>query len=118
MNKLDTLLHQLRENPKAINFSTVIETIDEAYDFTPTGFKNGHTYNEENQNNGSCKVFAFAQLYDLSATETLNLFGDYYRVDVLEHPEKKDHQNIRNFIKFGWSGISFEGKALSEKVIN
>lgn len=115
MNKLNALLLQVQERPEEISFSAVIEAIDESYDFTPTGFKNGYTYNEAGQNNGSCKVFALAQLHNLSAVETLSLFGDFYRVDVLAHPEKEDHQNIRNFIKFGWSGISFEGEALTQK---
>ncbi|WP_228411668.1 HopJ type III effector protein [Chryseobacterium sp.] len=27
-----------------------------------------------------------------------------------------DHQNIRNFMEFGWDGISFEGEALKAEV--
>ena len=38
--------------------------------------------------------------------------GDYYRVDVLQHPDATDHQNIRQFIQYGWAGITFEGCAL------
>jgi HopJ type III effector protein len=34
-------------------------------------------------------------------------------VDVLENPEATNHQNIRNFMKTGWAGISFEGTALT-----
>jgi hypothetical protein len=116
MNKLEALLAQIKGNSESISFQAVIETIDESYTFTPTGFKNGYTYNEAGQNNGSCKVFSFAQMNNLSASETLNLFGDYYRIDVLDHPEKDDHANIRNFIKFGWSGIEFENAALIEKI--
>lgn len=114
MDKLESLLQQIKSTPESIAFNNVISVIDDTYNFTPTGFKNGYTYNEANQNNGSCKVFAFAKLHDLSANETLHLFGDYYRIDVLEHPNNNDHQNIRNFIQYGWSRISFDEKALTE----
>lgn len=112
MENLELLIEKIKSSPETISFKEVIALIDEAYVFTPTGFKNGYTFNEADQNNGSCKVFAFAQLHELTANETLHLFGDYYRIDVLEHPDNNDHQNIRNFIKHGWSGISFDGKAL------
>lgn len=115
MEKLDLLLYKIESEAQSVTFNEVIETVDATYLFTPTGFKNGETYNEANQNNGSCKVFAFAQLHDLSVEKTLHLFGDFYRKDVLQNPENSDHQNIRNFIKFGWSGISFEANALQSK---
>lgn len=109
------LFEQLENTPQEIQFKDVIAFIDEHYDFTPIKFTNGNTINEANQNNGSCKIFSFAKLNDLSKEETLNLFGEFYREDVLKNPEGTDHQNIRNFIKSGWEGISFEGKALSRK---
>lgn len=109
------ILDQLKNEPENIQFNDVIAHIDANYQFTPTKFTNGETINGANQNNGSCKIFSFAKLNNLSKYETLNLFGDFYRKDVLEHPEADDHQNIRNFMKFGWDGISFEGNALSEK---
>jgi hypothetical protein len=109
------LFEQLEKSAEEIQFKDVIAFIDEHYDFTPTKFTNGNTINEENQNNGSCKVFSFAQSNDLSKEETLKLFGEFYREDVLKNPEGTDHQNIRNFMEFGWNGISFEGKALKRK---
>ncbi|WP_223607248.1 HopJ type III effector protein [Chryseobacterium sp. OSA05B] len=109
------LLEQLKNNPETIQFKEVIAHIDEQYDFTPTEFKNGNTVNEAGQNNGSCKVFSFAQLQGLSKEQALPLFGEFYREDVLKNPEGTDHQNIRNFMQFGWDGISFEGEALKEK---
>lgn len=109
------LFEQLEKSAQTIDFKEVIAFIDEHYDFTPTKFTNGNTINEEDQNNGSCKVFSFAQLNDLSKEETLKLFGEFYRDDVLQNPEGTDHQNIRNFMEFGWDGISFEGKALRRK---
>ncbi|MGO4710073.1 HopJ type III effector protein [Chryseobacterium sp. 2TAF14] len=109
------LFEQLEKSSEEIQFNDVIAFIDGHYDFTPTKFTNGNTVNEAGQNNGSCKVFSFAQLNDLSKEETLNLFGEFYRKDVLQNPEGDDHQNIRNFMEFGWDGISFEGKALTRK---
>lgn len=109
------LVEQLKNSPETIQFKEVIAYIDENYNFTPTKFTNGNTVNEADQNNGSCKVFSFAKLNGLSKENTLNLFGDFYREDVLKNPEGTDHQNIRNFIESGWEGISFEGEALSKK---
>ena len=109
------ILNQLKTSPETIDFKEVISFIDAHYDFTPTKFTNGKTVNEANENNGSCKVFSFAKLNDLSKEETLNLFGAFYREDVLKNPEGSDHQNIRNFMEFGWEGISFEGEALRKR---
>lgn len=109
------LLEQLKNDPQSIQFSEVIEYIDHNFDFTPTQFTNGNTVNEAGQNNGSCKVFSFAKHNNLDTSQTLALFGDYYRNDVLENPEGTDHQNIRNFIQFGWEGIQFEAEALKAK---
>lgn len=106
------ILTQLKKAPESIDFKDVIAFIDENYTFIPSKFTNGDVTNEVDQNNGSCKVFSFAKLNNLSKEETLALFGDFYRRDVLEHPEGTDHQNIRNFVIFGWDGISFEADAL------
>ncbi|WP_144282988.1 HopJ type III effector protein [Chryseobacterium echinoideorum] len=109
------ILKQLKNSPGSIDFKEIIAFIDEHYNFTPTKFINGNAVNEANQNNGSCKVFSFAKMNQLSEEETLALFGDFYRKDVLRNPEGDDHQNIRNFMESGWEGISFEGEALNKK---
>ena len=45
------------------------------------------------------------------------LWGQYYR-DVLKNPDGDDHQNIRNFMKYGWEGVPFEnGIALTRKQV-
>ena len=80
----------------------------------PTAFKKGDAYNEATQNQGSAKVFAFAQLNGLSPEDTLYLFAEHYQA-VLDTPAGTDHQNIRQFMANGWAGITFEGKALTEK---
>lgn len=81
-----TFLEKIQQNPDQIEFAETIAYIDEHYEFTPTTFKNGETYNDANQNNGSCKIFNFAQKLGLSKEKTLHLSGDFYRKDVLEYP--------------------------------
>lgn len=92
--------------------------IAEFYHYQPTEFGNGlnqSLINEAGRNEGSCKIFAFAKLHQLTVEQTLALFGDYYRQDVLNNPEGNDHQNIRNFMRDGWEGIVFKGEALQAK---
>lgn len=110
---LKGLLQQLTSNPESASFNDVVAVIDSVYKFTPTKFLNGEIVNEAGENSGSCKIFAFAKLHDLTEQQTLHCFGDYYRVDVLQNPDGDNHQNIRNFMKTGWNGISFSGVALS-----
>ena len=107
-------IEQLREALTTLKFNEVMAIIDALYDFSPTDFMNGSTHNEAGQNNGSCKLFAFAQLNEFTEPQTLALFGEYYR-DVLATPNGDDHQNIRNFMKTGWPKVSFNGTPLTPK---
>ncbi|WP_339752532.1 HopJ type III effector protein [Algoriphagus aquimarinus] len=109
------LLEQITRSPENIAFTDVLAYIDANFNFTPTRFTNGDTVNEAGQNNGSCKIFSFATLQNLTQDQTLALFGNYYRTDVLGNPEGTDHQNIRNFMQSGWDGVKFEGEGLMEK---
>ncbi|MDR9827203.1 HopJ type III effector protein [Vibrio sp. FNV 38] len=113
--ELKQFLNQLKTQPDSIKFNETMAVIDGCYTFTPTAFSNGATENDANTNNGSCKIFAFGQMHDLSAEETLACFGDFYRVDVLQNLTGRDHSNIRNFIQTGWSGIKFLGTPLTDK---
>ena len=113
--ELTNFLQCLNDTPESIGFSETIALIDALYDFTPAAFTNGTSRNEAGQNNGSCKLFSFAKLHNLSQQQTLACFGDYYRKDVLGNPDGTDHQNIRNFMTAGWEGIKFEGEALKPK---
>ena len=106
------LIEQLKG--KSLSFKAVIDFIETHYTHHPTAFKNGDAYNDATQNQGSAKVFAFAQLNDLSAADTLYLFAEHYQ-SVLDHPDATDHQNIRQFMAHGWDGIAFEGQALIAK---
>ncbi|MEL6562602.1 MAG: HopJ type III effector protein [Bacteroidota bacterium] len=115
MSEIKQLLDKVRTKPETVQFGEVLDVIEEFYQYRPTAFKNGDTENSEGQNEGSCKLFTFAMIHQLDEKDTLNLFGDYYRKDVLESPDGIDHQNIRNFMKYGWEGISFESTALYER---
>lgn len=112
---LKDFLQKLNDTPERIGFNDTLALIDALYDFTPTAFSNGSARNEAGQNNGSCKLLSFAKIQGLSQQQTLACFGDFYRKDVLGNPGGTDHQNIRNFIKTGWAGITFEGEALNPK---
>lgn len=116
---VQALLAQLKTSPETIEFKEVMDTIAANYDYTPTRFTNGsgegQVVNEAGTNEGSCKIFAFAQFNQLSPEQTLACFGSYYRDDVLKNPEGTDHGNIRNFIRHGWEGINFDGQALTSK---
>ncbi|MDD5633569.1 MAG: HopJ type III effector protein, partial [Methylococcales bacterium] len=94
-----------------------IAVITENYHYQPTEFSNGldenTLINPAGTNEGSCKIFAFAKIHELDQQHTLNLFGDYYRLDVLKDPKGTGHQNIRNFMKYSWEGICFKGEALT-----
>ncbi len=115
---LPTFLQQIKNNEN-ISFEQTIATITENYIYTATEFSNGladeKIINTAGSNEGSCKIFAFAQINQLNQQHTLNLFGDYYRKDVLDSPSGDGHQNIRNFMKFGWEGIHFSSVALTAK---
>jgi hypothetical protein len=110
--QLITLITYLKESTLA--FKEVVELIETYYQHQPTAFKNGDAYNEATQNQGSAKVFAFAQINNLSEEDTLYLFAEHYQ-SVLANPNAIDHQNIRQFMAHGWQGIVFEGEALVQK---
>ena len=95
-------------------FADVIAFIEARYTHTPTAFQNGQQTNAANENQGSAKVFSFAQLNHLNQAQTLSLFAEHY-ASVLATPDATDHQNIRQFMQKGWDGMQFEGQALSAK---
>lgn len=112
---IEAFLEKLQQTPEAIAFTDTIATVEENYIFTPIAFQNGIQHNAAGENSGSCKLFAFAKLQNLSQEETLACFGAYYFEDVLKNPAGTDHQNIRNFMIHSWDGIKFEGEALKLK---
>ncbi|MEN9655294.1 MAG: hypothetical protein RL311_202 [Bacteroidota bacterium] len=112
---IQAFIEKLKQTPEAITFAETIATIESNYKFTPTAFQNGNQHNGAGENSGSCKVFAFAKIQQLTQAETLACFGAYYFEEVLGDLEGTNHQNIRNFMQSDWDGIQFEGDALSLK---
>ncbi len=112
MLTITSFIQKIKQDPKSIVFTDTIAIIEENYNFTPTAFQNGTQYNGVGENSGSCKLFSFAKLQNLNQDETLACFGPIYFDEVLSNPDGTNHQNIRNFMKTGWDGISFEGEAL------
>jgi hypothetical protein len=110
------MVHELLAKLKAgeAKFADVISHIDTHFHHTPTAFRNGLQSNAATENQGSAKVFTFAQLNELNPEQTLALFAEHYAA-VLATPEATDHQNIRQFMINGWDGIEFDGIALITK---
>ena len=115
---LNTFIDKIKTG-EPVSFSETMAVITDYYHYQPSRFSNGigekQLVNDAGSNEGSCKIFAFALIHQLSKQQTLELFGDYYHKDVLLNPDGIDHQNIRNFMKFGWEGINFEQPALTAR---
>ena len=97
-----------------LSFKEIIAYIDENFDYTASSFKNGTLINAENENQGSTKTLYFAKLNNLSVEDTLKLFAEHYQA-VLDDKEGSSHQNIRNFMEFGWEGVEFKKEVLQPK---
>ena len=115
MSTLADFLNTLKTQPQNIQFQHTMDVIAANYRYKPTAFSNGNTHNAAGTNEGSCKLFAFAKIQELSQAATLACFGAYYFEEVLGDPQGTNHQNIRNFMQSGWDGIQFEGEALALK---
>lgn len=105
---------KLEASPTTITFAETMQVIEDSYNFTPTSFTNGELKNNVGENTGSCKVFALAKHQKLTKQATLFCFGEHYQ-NVLEDDKGSSHQNIRNFMKTGFEGLSFESEAISLK---
>jgi hypothetical protein len=111
------LVEKLGSAPTTIEFEDTMSAIAEMYEVTEVPFSVGDVVSAAGDNMGSAKIFSFAKLANLDEAATLQLFGRYYRVDVLKHPEAQDHANIRAFMRGGWGCVSFpEGLALSPRL--
>ena len=85
--EINAYLEQVKTAPESIRFEDTMAVIETNYAFTPSAFHNGDVANSAEENLGSCKLLAFALLQGLSEEQTLACFGQYYREDVLQHPE-------------------------------
>ena len=106
---------RMRLKTEVVPFADTLALIGALYRYVPTAFKNGlgddPLYSPVGTNEGSCKVFAFALLNELSPDETLACFGEHYQA-VLADPAGTGHPNIRLFMRDGFAGIRFEGTPL------
>ncbi|WP_418358258.1 MULTISPECIES: HopJ type III effector protein [Shewanella] len=114
VKQVNEFITSLDARADVLRFEETMALIDAHYDFTPSAFKNGEQLNDAGQNSGSCKVFAFGQIHQLTKLQTLTLFGEHYR-DVVATPQGDDHQNIRQFMQHGWDGVLFSQLALTLK---
>ena len=97
-----------------LRFQEVLDHIAEHYNYNPAAFQNGNLKNAATENQGSAKVLYFARLHNLSAADTLLLFAEHHQ-NVLDDPAGEGHQNIRQFMANGWSGIVFDADVLVDK---
>lgn len=111
---LKELLAALYQHPETLKFDDVLAAIDSEFEFTATAFVNGDVHNGAHENQGSAKVLAFAHKSGLAEGIALKLFAEHYR-DVLADPEGSSHQNIREFMRRGWMGVSFAQPPLKKK---
>lgn len=87
-----------------VTLKETLTLIDDNYEYVAVTFANGDIVNQPNENMGSAKVFSFGLMTQMDEKATLALFGEVYRnLD----PNGTDHQNIRNFLKYGWSKVVF-----------
>jgi hypothetical protein len=116
---IEQYIRRLATAADTVEFEQTMALIGHYYDYTPTALRNGigadAVLNAAGSNEGSCRIFAFAQLNGLTPALTLACFGRFYRDDVLGNPGGSDHANIRSFMRHGWAGIAFEGVALAPK---
>lgn len=108
----ETFLQQLNSDEHV--FATTLEFIETWFDFTPSAFQNGSVANAVDQNQGSCKVFALAQLLELTQEQALRCFGEHYR-DVVATQDVDNHHNLRRLLKEGLADISFDSFPLTQK---
>jgi hypothetical protein len=113
---LANFIDKIQRN-ETVSFDETIAVINKNYHYHPAEFTNGQLVNSAGTSEGSCKIFSFAMKNELTEQQTLNLFGDYYRAEVLTDPEGISHQNIRNFMRYGWDGVQFNGNPLTLKVL-
>lgn len=114
--KAQSLIEKVKKTPESVEFDETMAAIEAGFEISSVAFTCGKVVSAAGENQGSAKIFSFAKLADLSEPETLQLFGKFYRDDVLNNPDGDDHGNIRNFIEGGWKAVTFnDGLALKAK---
>ena len=97
-----------------VSFKETIDFLDAHYYYFEVPFRNGPLSSKPNENVGTAKILSFGLMTRMTEEQTLSMFGEIYR-DL--SPSGTDHANIRQFLKTGFSGVSFEsGLAISSKL--
>ncbi|HEB83070.1 MAG TPA: hypothetical protein ENJ11_09450, partial [Gammaproteobacteria bacterium] len=69
MKTPEEYVQQLKNAPKQASFDELMEIIGHYYDYQPCAFRNGSgedtVSNQAGENEGSCRLFAFARLHAL-----------------------------------------------------
>jgi hypothetical protein len=99
--QLTTFLNKLNTEAESITFADTMTVIEATYKFTPTAFRNGDTENAADTNNGSCKIFAFGLLNNLTEPQTLACFGQKKKIRKKKSQEKQI-KKIENKKKKRW----------------
>ena len=87
------------------SFGETIAMIDNHFVYFAVPMKVSDLISAPNVNVGSSKIFSFGLMTRMDEKSTLKLFGEIYsNLD----PNGTDHPNIRNFMRDGWGGVSFE----------
>ena len=99
----------------ALTFQNVLDAINANYDFYPTAFGvTKEAPNPAGQNEGACRVLAFAKDQNLDKETALKLFAEHYQ-NVLDDPAGDNHQNIRLLMRHGLGEAWFDETALARK---
>mmetsp|Transcript_22985 Transcript_22985/g.38474 ORF Transcript_22985/g.38474 Transcript_22985/m.38474 type:complete len:216 (+) Transcript_22985:67-714(+) len=99
---------------KETTLDETLTLLDKHYDYFEVPFTCGEVTNQPNENKGSAKILSFGLMTGMTEEQTLSLFGEVYR-DL--SPDGQDHQNVRNFAKFGWAKVVFgSGLAIISKL--
>lgn len=95
-------------------FAATLAFINQWFEFTPSGFRNGSVINNADQNQGSCRVLAMALQLGFTAEQALKCFGEHYR-EVLATPAVDNHHNLRRLQRQGLVDILFDHPPLQRK---
>ncbi len=100
---------------KLTSMEAALFRIYDKYERSPVRFTNGPIQNATGENAASAAIFAFGMMTDLDEEETLSLFGEHLQT-VLDNPDGESHENIRQFMKTGFRGLSYPvGYGLAER---
>ena len=96
MNLTD-YINKIKTSGESLDFNETIVVIDANYNFTPTTFKNDDAINEAGKNSGSCKLFSFAQINQLTKQQTYVLNKLYKRLEEIPKSHPGDPKTKEKF---------------------